>query len=37
MLHDLTGAYVAGFAVSIACIGIACAAFWTVPQMRSFK
>ena len=37
VLHDLTGGYVAGFAVSITCIGIACAAFWTVPQMRAFK
>jgi len=37
VLHDLTGSYLAGFAFSFVCIGIALSAFWTVPALRNFR
>jgi MFS family permease len=37
VLHDLTGGYRAGFALSLAAVGFAVAPFWTVKQLREFR
>lgn len=37
VLHDLSGDYRAGFALSLAAVGLAVAPFWTVRELRSFR
>jgi len=37
VLHDLTGGYRAGFALSLAAVGFAVAPFWTVKELREFR
>jgi MFS family permease len=37
VLHDLTGGYRAGFAVSLCAVGLAVAPFWTVKELRNFR
>jgi MFS family permease len=37
VLHDLTGGYRAGFALSLAAVVLAVAPFWTVKELREFR
>jgi MFS family permease len=37
VLHDLTGGYRAGFALSLAAVALAVAPFWTVKELREFR
>ncbi len=37
VLHDLSGGYGAGFALSICAVGLAVAPFWTVKELREFR
>ncbi|MDH3318420.1 MAG: MFS transporter [Betaproteobacteria bacterium] len=37
VLHDLTGGYRAGFALSLCAVGFAVAPFWTVKELRNFR
>jgi MFS family permease len=37
VLHDLTGGYRAGFALSLAAVAMAVAPFWTVKELRNFR
>ncbi len=37
VLHDLSGGYGAGFALSICAVGLAVAPFWTVKELRDFR
>lgn len=37
VLHDLTGGYRAGFALSLCAVGLAVAPFWTVKELREFR
>lgn len=37
VLHDLTGGYRTGFALSVCAVAMAVAPFWTVPALRNFR
>jgi predicted MFS family arabinose efflux permease len=37
VLHDLSGGYLAGFALSICAVGLAVAPFWTVQELSEFR
>jgi len=37
VLHDLTGGYRTGFALSLCAVAMAVAPFWTVPALRNFR
>jgi MFS family permease len=37
VLHDLSGDYLAGFALSICAVGLAVAPFWTVKELNEFR
>jgi MFS family permease len=37
VLHDLTGGYRTGFALSVCAVALAVAPFWTVPALRNFR
>jgi len=37
VLHDLSGGYRAGFALSLCAVGFAAAPFWTVKELRHFR
>lgn len=37
VLHDLSGGYLAGFALSICAVGLAVAPFWTVKELSEFR
>jgi MFS family permease len=37
VLHDLTGGYRTGFALSVCAVAMAVAPFWTVPALRHFR
>jgi MFS family permease len=37
VLHDLTGSYRAGFALSLVAVALAVAPFWTVKELREFR
>jgi MFS family permease len=37
VLHDLTGGYRTGFALSMCAVAMAVAPFWTVPALRNFR
>jgi MFS family permease len=37
VLHDLSGGYRAGFALSLCAVGLAVAPFWTVRELRNFR
>ena len=37
VLHDLSGGYRAGFALSVCAVGLAVAPFWTVKELREFR
>lgn len=37
VLHDLTGGYLAGFALSACAVALAVAPFWTVKELREFR
>jgi MFS family permease len=37
VLHDLSGGYLAGFALSICAVGFAVAPFWTVKELSEFR
>jgi MFS family permease len=37
VLHDLTGGYRAGFALSLVAVALAVAPFWTVRELREFR
>jgi MFS family permease len=37
VLHDLSGGYLAGFALSICAVGLAVAPFWTVEELSEFR
>ena len=37
LLHDLTGGYRIGIAVSLACVLFASTPFWSVPALRNFR
>ncbi|HJS39497.1 MAG TPA: MFS transporter [Burkholderiales bacterium] len=37
VLHDLSGGYRAGFALSLCAVGLAVAPFWTVKELRNFR
>lgn len=37
VLHDLSGGYRAGFALSLCAVGLAVAPFWTVRELRHFR
>lgn len=37
VLHDLTGGYLAGFALSVCAVALAVAPFWTVKELREFR
>ena len=37
VLHDLTGGYRTGFALSVCAVAMAVAPFWTVPTLRHFR
>ncbi len=37
VLHDLSGGYLAGFALSVCAVGLAVAPFWTVKELSEFR
>jgi MFS family permease len=37
VLHDFTGGYRTGFALSVCAVALAVAPFWTVPALRNFR
>jgi MFS family permease len=37
VLHDLSGGYRAGFALSVCAVGLAVAPFWTIKELREFR
>jgi MFS family permease len=37
VLHDLSGGYLAGFAMSLCAVGLAVAPFWVVKELRNFR
>jgi len=37
VLHDVTGGYRTGFALSVCAVALAVAPFWTVPALRNFR